>query len=210
MEQDMVAFKKEYPVKIYFLIGISLIITIGTIVATILMLNLGDIFSQLQPYSYLGLFLVALITGSPLLVPTFCWLLVVTLGSILNPALVGLISGLGVAIGSMLVYWSGPGGYQLLAIFKVNNFVRRAYFKTADGFLKKTIIVKVIHFVNRHAATSIFFMNVLPNPFQFPALLTLGARRVSFWKVFLACWSGRTVFYMFLAYLGYFSLSYLR
>ncbi|MGP8080814.1 MAG: YqaA family protein [Dehalococcoidales bacterium] len=164
--------------------------------------------SQLKTYSYLGLFVIALITGSPLPIPTFCVVLVFTMGNVDNPIAVGLIAGLGVAIGHMMVYWSGFGGYKLLSIFNIPDAVGRAYSKIKGRFLKKLKVGKVLDFLNRHAIFSMFLMSVIPNPFQLPALLTLGAERFSFWKVFIACLAGRTILYLFLAYLGYFGLRY--
>ena len=92
--------------------------------------------SQLKTYSYLGLFVIALITGSPLPIPTFCVVLVFTMGNVDNPIAVGLIAGLGVAIGHMMVYWSGFGGYKLLSIFNIPDAVGRAYSKIKGRFLK--------------------------------------------------------------------------
>jgi membrane protein YqaA with SNARE-associated domain len=206
----MVEFQKKYPINKYLLVVISSITFIGTMVASVLMLTRGDYINHLKAYSYLGLFVIALITGSPLPIPTFCVLLVFTMGSVYNPILVGLTAGLGVAIGHMMVYWSGFGGYQLLTILNVPDWVNRQYSKTKNKFIKKPKTEKFLNFVNRHAIFSMFLMSVIPNPFQLPSLLILGAKRASFWKVFAACWVGRTILYVFLAYMGYFGLHYWR
>jgi membrane protein YqaA with SNARE-associated domain len=206
----MVEFQNKYPINKYVLAVVSSILFIGTMIVSVLILTRGDYMSQLKPYTYLSLFVIALITGSPLPIPTFCVVLVFTMGSVENPILVGLTAGLGVAIGHMMVYWSGFGGYKLLTIFNIPDAISRAYLKIKSRFFKKLKVGKVLDFVNQHAIISMFLMSVIPNPFQLPALLTLGAQRASFWKVFVACLAGRTIFYMFLAYLGYFGLYYWR
>ena len=206
----MVEFHNKYPINKYVLAVVSSILFIGTMIVSVLMLTRGDYMSQLKPYTYLSLFVIALITGSPLPIPTFCVVLVFTMGSVENPILVGLITGLGVAIGHMMVYWFGFGGYQLLTILSVPDWVSRQYSKINNKFIKKPKAEKFLDFVNRHATFSMFLMSVIPNPFQLPVLITLGAQRASFWKVFIACWAGRTIFYIFLAYLGYFGLQLWR
>jgi len=198
----MSELQKKYPIIKYILIVVSSIIFIGTLVVTFLMLTRGDYMSHLEPYSFLGLFIIALITGSPLPIPTFCVLLVFTLGSVENPFMIGLITGLGVALGHMVVYLSGFGGYKLFAVFNIPDLVSRANLKMKERILKSPKLGKALDYLSRHAIFSMFLMSAIPNPFQMPALFTLGAKRVSFWKVFGVCLAGRTIFYVFLACLG--------
>ena len=132
----MVEFQNKYPINKYVLAVVSSILFIGTMIVSVLILTRGDYMSQLKPYTYLSLFVIALITGSPLPIPTFCVVLVFTMGSVENPILVGLTAGLGVAIGHMMVYWSGFGGYKLLTIFNIPDAISRAYLKIKSRFLK--------------------------------------------------------------------------
>jgi membrane protein YqaA with SNARE-associated domain len=207
MEPDMDTGNKKYPVNKYLLLAISLILLTGTVSASIFILSHRDNFSLAQSFSYPGLFIIALITGSPLPVPTFCAFLVFSLGSVNNPALVGLIAGAGVAIGQMLVYWSGRGGYRILAVFNMTGSIKRVWLKISGRFPKKPRQTKLSAFLNQHSAVALFLFSVFPNPMQMPALLASGAKKVSFWKVFAACWAARTVYYTVIAYLGYFGLS---
>ena len=201
--------KKVYPVKTYFLIVVSLLIIIGTIVTTIFMLRHEDYLRHLQSYGYVGLFLVALIAGSPLPVPSFCSLLTFTLGSILNPILVGLLAAFGVSSGRMLIYLSAQGGYQLLEISKIPHPIRRIFSKIGGGLQRKAKVLKILNFLDRHAIASVFLISLIPNPFLMPTLLTLGARQTSLWRVFLACFMGKMIYYILLAFLGLFDLHYL-
>jgi len=206
----MVGLQNKYAINKHVILIISSILFIATMVVSFLMLTHSDYMSHLKPYTFLSLFVIALITGSPLPIPTFCVVLVFTMGSVENPIVVGLIAGLGVAIGHMMVYWSGFGGYKLLTIFNIPDAVTRAYTQIKGRFFNKLKMGKVLDFVNRHVFPAMFLMALIPNPFQIPAFLTLGAERASFWKVFIACLAGRTILYIFLAYLGYFGLHYWR
>ena len=61
----------------------------------------------LGAYGYLGIFLISIITCSSIVVPVPGWILVATLGAILNPILVGVVSGIGGTIGEMTGYLFG-------------------------------------------------------------------------------------------------------
>jgi membrane protein YqaA with SNARE-associated domain len=203
-QTNAASLKKEFPVKKFLLIGISILIIVGTIVTTVLMLRQENYIHSLQSYGYLGLFFAAIIAGSPIPVPTFSVLLVLTLGSISNPGLVGLIAGLGFAGGRILYYFSARGAYEILGFSKISHSNHRIYSKFSGGFLKKPRIEAFLNFTNRHSTAAIFLISLFPNPFLVPALLISGVRQVSFWRVFLPCWAGRTILYLVLAFAGNF------
>jgi membrane protein YqaA with SNARE-associated domain len=66
-----------------------------------------DKVAELEIYGYLGVFLISLITCSSIVVPVPGWIIVATLGAILNPVLVGIVSGVGGTIGEMTGYLLG-------------------------------------------------------------------------------------------------------
>jgi membrane protein YqaA with SNARE-associated domain len=61
-------------------------------------------------YGYLGAFLVPLLCCATIIVPVPGLIIVFTLGAVLNPLLVGLVSGVGGTIGEMTGYMLGYGG----------------------------------------------------------------------------------------------------
>src|SRR5208283_1171045 len=154
MEVDTLKIKKGATLNKYALIIVSQVIFVATIVVIVLMLSHRDYFTHRQTYSYLGLFINALITGSPLTIPTFCAVIVFTMGGLYNPVLVALISGLGVATGHMLVYGYSFGGYRVLTIFKIPDWVYRDYHAIVGRLAKTDKVGKVMNSVNRHATAS--------------------------------------------------------
>ena len=66
--------------------------------------------AALEGYGYLGVFLISIITCSSIVVPVPGWILVATFGAVLNPILVGVVSGIGGTIGEMTGYLLGYGG----------------------------------------------------------------------------------------------------
>src|SRR4030042_1882136 len=93
-------------------------LAIGLLAATVVISVAGSVFliqhweyiTKLEQQGYLGLFLISIFAGSPIPIPTPSMILTFTLGSILNPVLVGLVSGFGNGIGHTLVYLTGRGG----------------------------------------------------------------------------------------------------
>jgi membrane protein YqaA with SNARE-associated domain len=209
LETDIAVLKNKYTAKKLLLIVFSVLIIAGTIVTAVLMLRQGNYVHDLQSYGYLGLFFACAIAGSPILVPTFSALLVITLGSISNPVVVGLIAGLGFAGGRMLFYLSARGSFEILEFRKIAHQKFRISAKITSGILRKLRAEAILNYLDRHSAAAIFLISLFPNPFLVPALLISGARQTSFWRVFLACWAGKTILFLTLAFLGYFGLALL-
>jgi membrane protein YqaA with SNARE-associated domain len=184
--------KKKY-------IAISLLAaTIGVSVAIAVFLIYNSKYViQLEHEGYLGLFLISLLAGSPIPIPTPSMILTFTLGSLLNPVLVGAVSGLGNAIGYALIYLTGRGGLQFLPNFDVAN-------SGIGRLLRKMKMSRLLDSPNRTGVAAVFLMSIYPNPVLTPMVLGMGARRFSFMKFFLPCWAGKTVMTMLLAFLGYF------
>jgi cytosine/uracil/thiamine/allantoin permease len=49
-------------------------------------------------------------------------------------------------------------------------------------------------------------MAAVPNPFLLPSIVALGLKKASPWRVFLACWAGKSIAYIVMAFVGYFGL----
>ena len=184
-ETETAAFKNRVPVKKLLLIIFSVLIIAGTIITTVLMLRQGNYVHEFQSWGYLGLFFACVIAGSPIPVPTFSALMVITLGSISNPVLVGAIAGLGFAGGRILFYLSARGSFEILEFSKIAHQKLRISPETAGGILRTVRAEAILNFLNRHSIAAIFLVSLFPNPFLVPALLISGARQTSFWRVFL-------------------------
>jgi membrane protein YqaA with SNARE-associated domain len=182
-------------------IGAALLaVTVGGSAAiAVFLIYHWEYVARLESEGYLGLFLISVLAGSPIPIPTPSMILTFTLGSLLNPALVGLVAGLGNAIGYSFIYMTGRGGHHLLPSFNVSD-------SGLGQFLRKIKMSRILEAPNRTGMVSVFLLSIYPNPVLTPVVLGMGATRFSFWKFFLACWGGNTVMTMVIAFLGYFGL----
>jgi membrane protein YqaA with SNARE-associated domain len=177
-----------------------LVVTIGGSAAVaVFLIYHWEYVIQLENEGYLGLFLISLLAGSPIPIPTPSMILTFTLGSLLNPALVGIVSGLGNAIGYALIYMTGRGGFHLLPSFNISD-------SGLGRFLRKIRMSRLLDSPNRTGMVAVFLLSIYPNPVLTPMVLGMGATRFSFTKFFIACWGGKTVMTLLLAFLGYFGL----
>jgi membrane protein YqaA with SNARE-associated domain len=189
-------------------------VAVGLLAAMVIIGIGGSIFliwnwkyvSQLEHQGYLGLFLISLFAGSPIPIPTPSMILTFTLGSLLNPAIVGIVSGLGNGIGNAIVYWSGRSGLLFFKNLDISGLANKASSSRIGRFLRKIRMPRVLDFANRRGVVTVFLLSIYPNPVITPMIIGMGATRFRFTKFFLACWAGKTVQSIILAYLGYFGL----
>jgi len=137
---------------------------------------------ELKAYGYLGAFLISLILNATVILPVGTFAVVATLGATLPSAtLVGLVAGVGAAIGEMTGYMAGYSGRSIMQ--------RRKIYARLEGWVKKW------------GALAIFVLAIVPFLFDL-AGMAAGALRLPFWKFFLACWLGRTILYIGMAWAG--------
>ena len=153
----------------------------------------------LEGEGYVGLFLISILAGSPIPIPTPSMILTFTLGSILDPLWVGLVSGIGNAIGYVLIYFTGRGGLRLFANVKASGW-------GVTKLMGKIKMPRALSSPNKVGVPAIFVLSIYPNPFFTPLVIALGAVRFNFTKFFFACLAGKTVMSLILSYLGYLGL----
>ena len=137
---------------------------------------------ELKAYGYLGAFLISLILNATVILPVGTFAVVATLGATLPSAtLVGLVAGVGAAIGEMTGYMAGYSGRSIMQ--------RQKIYARLEGWVKKW------------GALAIFVLAIVPFLFDL-AGMAAGALRLPFWKFFLACWLGRTILYIGMAWAG--------
>ncbi len=147
-----------------------------------------DKVAELEIYGYLGIFLISVITCSSIVVPVPGWILVATMGAILNPVLVGIISGFGGTIGEMTGYLLGYGGR--LAIENANIYDR------------------LVHWMKKWGSATIFVLALVPNPFFDVAGAAAGMLRFPLWKFILLGAAGRIPKHILFAYIGTWGLQF--
>lgn len=172
--------KKEYVVS-----GLALVLTVLACLATI---YYWEDINHLGSYGYAGVFVISILAGGTIFVPIPGLLVVFTMGSILNPSIIGACAGLGEALGSIGIYLSGYGG-------------RRVFQNTNHGLYSR-----LSGWLRRHGSIAVFINSAIFNPLFYPFTAIAGMLRFGLLKFFLLCWAGKTVKGMVVAYAGYFGL----
>jgi membrane protein DedA with SNARE-associated domain len=142
-------------------------------------------------YGYLGVSIISIFSGVTVLIPIPGLLVVFTMGSILEPSIVGACAGLGEAVGSIVIYLTGYGGHTVIEKLETIDQRFTAKFET---------------WIRRRGDLTVFFMSSIINPLFFPFVAIAGAMHFGLTRFFLLCWAGKTIKGLGVAYLGYYGL----
>jgi membrane protein DedA with SNARE-associated domain len=153
--------------------------------------------TELRKWGYAGVFFLAMAGSATLVLPTPANLAVFSGGVVLDPVfgipaplLVGLVAGLGDAIGEFSGYGIGYAGTDL-----IKN--QRTY-RTFERWMRT------------RGMLTIFLLCTFPNPFFDLAGAAAGATRMPAHRFFIAALGGKIIKDLFLAYGGTFSIGLLR
>ncbi|HXH23386.1 MAG TPA: VTT domain-containing protein [Dehalococcoidia bacterium] len=154
---------------------------------------LGLDLDRMRTWGYPGVFFLAMAGSATLVLPTPANLAVFSGGVVLDPVLgvpapllVGLVAGLGDAIGEFSGYGLGYAGTDLVR--------HRRIYQTFEGWMQ------------RRGMLTIFLLCTFPNPFFDLAGAAAGATRMPARRFFVAALGGKIIKDLFLAYGGSFSI----
>jgi uncharacterized membrane protein YdjX (TVP38/TMEM64 family) len=158
---------------------------------------LGFDFERMRTWGYAGIFFLAMAGSATIVLPTPSNLAVFGSGVVLDPVLgippellVGLIAGLGDAIGEFSGYGLGLAGADLVR--------HRRVYRIFEGWMQ------------RRGMLAIFLLCTFPNPFFDLAGAAAGATRMPPRRFFVATLGGKIIKDLFLAFGGSFSIEVLR
>ena len=183
----------------YILGGLFLVLTLAFSVALI---YYWEEIEYLWGYGYPFVFLVSFLAASGLPNPLPSIIVVFTISSVLNPALVGVTSGLGASIGGTLFYLAGRGGGKF---FSKIGFLSPNTGGTSPSAASRWTS-RIVDWAQRRGAIAAFLISTVFTPIFAPAAIALGALRFRLWKFFILCLIGNIVKGLFIAYCGYFGL----
>ena len=138
--------------------------------------------ADLAGYGYVGVFFISLLGNATVILPVPSLAVVFAGGSVLNPLLVGLVAGLGEPLGELTGYMAGFGGSAVIE--------DRARFR------------RVQEWMERRGFLTILVLSVIPNPLFDLAGISAGVLHYPIIKFLIACWMGKTVKAVAIAYLG--------
>jgi membrane protein YqaA with SNARE-associated domain len=186
--------------------GVWLALIGVTIAICVLLIVYWKYLTQFEIIIYLGLFFTAILAGSPLPIPTPCFVLTFTLGSKFDPFLIGTIASTGAAIGAMLVYFMARTGKHFMPNINFTDPANKIYSSAIGRFLRRIKLPHFMALVNRRGAVGVFLFSMFPNPFLMPLLVTTGINRVAAWKIAITAWAGNTVMFVVIAVVGHYGL----
>ena len=151
---------------------------------------------RLKDWGYLGVFFIAMAGSATIVLPTPSSVAIFGGAIVLDPVVgipapivVGVVAGLGDAIGEFSGYGLGYAGTDLLR--------QRRVYRTFEGWMR------------RNGILTIFLLSTFPNPFFDLVGAAAGGARMPPLRFFLSCLSGKIVKDLILAYGGSFSVSFL-
>jgi membrane protein DedA with SNARE-associated domain len=171
--------------KNFYISGLAILITL---LLCVIVVYYWNYIAELQSYGYIGVFVISLLAGSIMVLPIPYVAVVFTMGGVLNPALVGVASGLGASVGAMTIYLTGYGGHSLFQNYN------DAIYSRIEGWIR------------RRGSLTVFIMSAVFNPLFIPMAITMGMLHFRLWKFFVLCWAGNTVKSLAIAYAGYLGL----
>jgi membrane protein YqaA with SNARE-associated domain len=139
-------------------------------------------YTSFGNYGYLGVFLITLLASGGIIVPVPYLAVVVAAGTYLDPLQVGLLAGFASSIGELTGYALGYSGRGVA--------VKVAFYHTAE------------HWMQRYGFLTILVLSIVPNPFFDAAGLAAGSLRFPLSRFWIACFAGKTVRLIGIAYLG--------
>lgn len=152
--------------------------------------------SRLKDYGYVGVFIISFIGAASMILPTPALASVVGGGAILNSYLgiptfvwVGIVAGLGEALGEFTGYAAGYGGRIMIQ--------ERPEYKRVQGWME------------RRGVIIMFVMSVIPNPLFDVAGAMAGVVRMPLGRFFLAVLAGKVIKGMYMAAVGDFGIGIL-
>jgi membrane protein DedA with SNARE-associated domain len=149
---------------------------------------------------YGGIFLANLASTATLFVPVpgltaAAQALIISSASSLSPFWVGVVGGLGMAVGEITAYVAGMA--TALIASEEDIKVPRRLQRAIDAIARR-----VKWLMAHYGMPTLFLLSAFPNPFFEVAGWTAGATRYSFWRFMAAVAPGKITRGLLLAYLG--------
>lgn len=143
-------------------------------------------------FGYVGAFLISLIASATIVLPAPGIFVVIAMSAALDPLLLGLISGLGSAVGELTGYAAGRGGRALIPEENKHQFAR------------------IQELTQKHGALLLAVWSAVPMPLFDFAGIVAGAMRMRVSRFLLAVTIGKSIKYTIMIMLGSTSLQWLQ
>ena len=200
----------------YFIIGIGVLLSVLLVAAIV---YFWDTIQHAESYGLLGGFLISILGGITI-IPAPSLIVVFTLGHVLNPLYLGLVSGFGEALGGITVYLTGAGGETLWSKLRARR--QTFYYQPSSSSNSPTLAQSKLRskwqaFYQRLASSlvrpgglwTVFIVTAFVWILCYPVGLAAGSTHMGLKRFFLVSWAGKTIRGLIVAYAGHWGLYYL-
>jgi len=145
-----------------------------------------DRLQELEEYGYGAVFLVSLVGDATVVLPLPGLAFIFTMGGVFNPWGVGIVGGVGQALGELTGYMAGYSGQTWVDENPIYNRLTR--------------------WMQRYGSLTIFILAVIPNPIADLGGMAAGALRFPLWKFLTSCVAGKVIKSTTFALAGYYGI----
>lgn len=145
-----------------------------------------DRLQELAAYGYVATFLVGLLSNATIILPIPGLAVSSVMGGVFNPWLVGIVAGIGQALGELSGYLLGYSGQTLLT--------------------NRPIYDRLYGWMRRYGVWVVFVLAAIPNPLFDVGGMIAGALRFPIWKFLSSCAAGKIVKNILFALAGHYGI----
>ena len=153
------------------------------------------LFAMVEVFGYIGLFFASALGSATVILPMPLFALIFAAGAVLDPLLVGIIAGIGSAIGELIAYVVGYGGRKLFNKRKKTKKSKKGllqWIRRAEAWMHK-----------RGGFVVIFLFALTPLPDDVIGIIC-GSIKYDLKKFFIAVVIGKILLSLALAYAGFY------
>jgi len=166
------------------------IIQVLTVVVVLVALGVAvyfrDHLQELKQYGYAAVFLVGLVSNATLVLPVPGLAVSSVMGGVFSPWIVGIVGGVGQALGELTGYMAGYSGQTWV-----------------DG---NPTYDRLTQWMQRYGVLTIFVLALIPNPLFDLGGVVAGALRLPLWKFLVSCMAGKVIKNIVFALMGYYGI----
>ena len=163
------------------------VLTIAAIVVALCAaIYFRDRLQELKQYGYAAVFLVGLVSNATLIFPVPGLAVSSLLGGVFNPWVVGLVGGLGQALGELTGYMAGYSGQTLVD--------------------ENPVYDRLTRWMQRYGSLTIFVLALIPNPVFDLGGIAAGTLRFPLLKFLASCTAGKVIKNIVFALAGYYGI----
>jgi uncharacterized membrane protein YdjX (TVP38/TMEM64 family) len=166
------------------------VVRILTVVAICVALGAAAYFrdhlQELERYGYVAVFLVGLVSNATVVLPVPGLAISSVMGSVFNPWVVGLVGGVGQALGELTGYMAGYSGQTLVNGNPAHD--------------------RLMRWMQRYGTLTVFVLALVPNPVFDLGGIAAGTLRFPLWKFLVSCTAGKVIKNILFALAGYYGI----